>query len=100
MSALDEDDGQRLRARIDAFFAQQLTEESLVIPCAKAPVLAEFRDSVQVLQRPRTSVPTTSNEQPSWATTASFVTGLVKEAMPRPLLNPGGGSPRAASLAA
>ncbi|XXX78884.1 GTPase HflX [Sorangium sp. So ce134] len=50
MSALDRRDGDALRARIDAFFAQHLVERTVSIPYDRQGVLAELRDRLQVVR--------------------------------------------------
>ncbi|AGP34501.1 hypothetical protein [Sorangium cellulosum] len=50
MSALDRRDGDALRARIDAFFAQHLVERTVSIPYDRQGVLAELRDRLQVIR--------------------------------------------------
>ncbi|WP_437782410.1 GTPase HflX [Sorangium sp. So ce1097] len=50
MSALDRRDGDALRARIDAFFAQHLVEQTVSVPYARRGVLAELRDRLQVVR--------------------------------------------------
>ena len=50
MSALDPGDGERLRARIDAFFARHLVERQLTIPYAQMGILSAARDHLCVLE--------------------------------------------------
>ncbi|WP_437815920.1 GTPase HflX [Sorangium sp. So ce1078] len=50
MSALDHHDGDALRERIDAFFAQHLVERTVSIPYDRQGVLAELRDRLQVVR--------------------------------------------------
>jgi GTPase len=50
MSALDHRDGDALRARIEAFFAQHLVEQTVSIPYDRHGVLAELRDRLQVVR--------------------------------------------------
>ncbi|WP_437735479.1 GTPase HflX [Sorangium sp. So ce1335] len=50
MSALDRRDVDALRARIDAFFAQHLVEQTVSIPHGRRGVLAELRDRLQVVR--------------------------------------------------
>jgi GTP-binding protein HflX len=49
-SALDRQDGEALRARVEAFFGQHLVEQTVVIPYERHGVLAELRDRLQVVR--------------------------------------------------
>jgi GTP-binding protein HflX len=50
MSALDPGDGERLRARIDVFFARHLLERQLTVPYAQMGALSAARDRLSVLE--------------------------------------------------
>ncbi len=50
VSALDADDGLRLRRRIEAFFAQHLVERRLTLPYERHAILAELRGRLQVIE--------------------------------------------------
>lgn len=49
MSALDAADCKAVRARIDTFFARELVEAKLTVPCAKMGALADLREQLQIV---------------------------------------------------